>query len=235
MGKRRNRYRKKNSPLLIDIGIGIIGTIFLISLGLVFAINFRFLYYADIDWFQIEKLSGLSVPVIKQNYNTLIDYCSPFYQGELQFPSLTASEAGLSHFAEVKDLFHIFYITLVASLFVLFIAFISKIRKGQYRFLLVTSITAIVLPIITLIGCAINFSKAFTLFHKIFFRNDNWLFDPATDPIITILPEEFFLQCAIVIIVTVFLGSLILYLSYRHKKEADQSVPLLPRKKNYYY
>ena len=48
---------------------------------------------------------------------------------------------------------------------------------------------------------AIDFNKAFVLFHKLFFSNDDWLFDPATDEVITILPEEFFMQCAVLIAV----------------------------------
>ena len=33
---------------------------------------------------------------------------------------------------------------------------------------------------------------SFTLFHEIFFTNDLWLFDPATDYMIRMLPEGFF-------------------------------------------
>lgn len=38
------------------------------------------------------------------------------------------------------------------------------------------------------------------LFHAIFFPGkDNWLFDPATDQIIQVMPEAFFRNCAILI------------------------------------
>lgn len=235
MGNKRNRYRKKEGSFPIDLGVGLLYTIFLISLGLLFAINFRFLYYADIHWFNLEQFSGLSSAVIKENYNALIDYCSPFYQGTLKFPSLPASDSGLSHFAEVKVLFNVFYIALAITFVVLVIVSIYKIKKGQSRFLLVSSITVIILPLLTLAACAVNFNQTFVIFHKIFFRNDDWLFDPVTDPIINILPEKFFLQCAIVIIVTVLLGSLILYLTYRRKNRKKNQPPLVQRKKNYYY
>lgn len=50
------------------------------------------------------------------------------------------------------------------------------------------------LPIIVgAIAFGIGFDAFFTLFHKILFVGDNtWLFDPAKDPVIWILPEEFF-------------------------------------------
>ena len=47
---------------------------------------------------------------------------------------------------------------------------------------------------------ALDFSRAFTVFHAVFFPGkDNWLFNPATDEIILIMPERFFLNCALLI------------------------------------
>ena len=43
--------------------------------------------------------------------------------------------------------------------------------------------------------------EAFNLFHHAFFRNDYWIFDPAVDPVITILPDRFFLHCALAVVV----------------------------------
>ena len=52
---------------------------------------------------------------------------------------------------------------------------------------------------------ALDFDRAFTVFHTIFFPGkDNWLFDPMTDPVILILPEAFFRSCAILILAAVF-------------------------------
>jgi len=56
------------------------------------------------------------------------------------------------------------------------------------------------------------------IFHKIFFRNDYWIFDYTTDPVITILPESFFMHCFMMIIVIVVVISLIMYLIYRKKR-----------------
>ena len=39
---------------------------------------------------------------------------------------------------------------------------------------------------------ASNFNKYFTIFHEIFFDNDLWMFDPATDYMIRMLTEGFF-------------------------------------------
>lgn len=235
MNKRKNKQSPKDKFYPLDLGIGLIFTVLMISLGLILAINLRFLYYADIKWFGLETLTGLTSDTIRANYDALINYCSPFYRGELKFPSLPASASGLSHFAEVKVIFNIFHILFVISLIAFIIIVILKTKRGHYRYLQVCSITAIVLPIITLLGCAINFDASFKLMHKILFRNDDWLFDPYTDPIINLLPEQFFLQCAIVIIVTVVLGSILLYVRYRHHRKIEADPTLAHKKVNYYY
>ena len=53
---------------------------------------------------------------------------------------------------------------------------------------------------------ATDFNKYFVLFHHIFFDNDLWLLDPATDMLINIVPEPFFMDTAFRIL-AVFCGS----------------------------
>jgi len=55
--------------------------------------------------------------------------------------------------------------------------------------------------------------------HAIFFRNDYWLFNPATDPIIKILPDAYFLHCGILIILLVAIINILLELIYRKKRK----------------
>ena len=56
---------------------------------------------------------------------------------------------------------------------------------------------------------AIDFNKAFTAFHMIFFPGkDNWYFSWYEDQIIRILPKDFFMNCAILIFASIVLISL---------------------------
>ena len=57
------------------------------------------------------------------------------------------------------------------------------------------------------LACTIDFTACFTLFHKIFFTNDLWMFDPASDYMIRMLPEGFFSDMALRIAGT-FIGML---------------------------
>lgn len=204
---------------ITDIVIGIIFTLLFISLAVVITINFRPLYYLDINLLNIEETSGLTKDVILSNYNALIDYCSPFFQGDLVFPTLSASKSGLIHFEEVKDIFVGFYQLGAITLILGIIIVIQKAKNKDFSYLLVSSITAVVLPLVLALFMMIDFDRSFILFHKLFFENDYWLFDPSTDPVITILPDTFFLHCAFMIIFIVILLSSVFLAVYLWKKQ----------------
>lgn len=201
-----------------DLLIGVIFTLLFISLGIVITINFRPLYYMDVNLLNIEAASGYNKNDILLNYNALIDYNSPFYQGELKFPTLPASANGIEHFKEVKGIFTFFYLLGVFTLIAIIIVILYKNKKKNYSYLLTSSITAVALPLILGVIVALNFDAAFIAFHKLVFKNDYWMFDPVTDPVINILPESFFMHCAFMIIFIVLLLSMVLYLCYLKKK-----------------
>lgn len=202
-----------------DILIGILFTFFFISAGVFVAIHFRPLYYFDIHYLNIPGTSGYPESLILENYNALIDYCSPFFGGGLVFPGLAASVSGISHFAEVKVIFNFFFYGGLASALLIIPVILVKRKKKKYSWLLIGSVVSLVLPLIVGAACAINFDRFFVLFHNLFFRNSDWLFDPVTDPVISILPDTFFLHCAIVIIAILLAGSLSLFLVYKNMKK----------------
>ena len=54
-----------------------------------------------------------------------------------------------------------------------------------------------ILPVVGLgIAAAVDFNGVFIKFHHIFFDNDLWLFDPAEDFMIRMLPEGLFYDMA---------------------------------------
>ena len=56
-----------------------------------------------------------------------------------------------------------------------------------------------------------NFTKYFTIFHKIFFTNDLWILDPRTDLLINIVPEPFFVDTALYIAIIFSVSVLALF------------------------
>lgn len=205
---------------LTNDAIGILFLIFFISLGLTVAIFFRPFYYMGME--RISAETGAPVEMIKENYDALIDWCSPFYEGELDFPSLPESASGVSHFEEVKVIFNIFFVMLfVTPLFLASLIFMQHKREST-SWMLASPVIVCVLPLLIGAACAIDFNRIFVLFHQIVFNNDDWLFSPTEDPIILFLPERFFMQCALIIVGTVLLGCLILltlYFVHRSKQK----------------
>ena len=209
--------KKICSPLNILLALAL--TLFIISAAVVVTLNFRPLYYLDVDLLHIAETSGLPRAEILENYNTLIDYNSIFGTKELVFPTLAMSETGCIHFEEVKNVFAFFEITLIVSGVLVLAGVIYRHFKKNPGYLLLSGILTVALPLVLGILIALNWQTVFILFHKIVFRNDYWIFDAATDPVITILPDAFFMHCALLILALVVLGSVVCLILYRHFKK----------------
>ena len=95
--------KKSFSPS--NLALAVVFMLFFISFSVVLVLNFRPLYYHDIEALGIVESSGISEEDIRTNYDTLISYNSIFGQKELDFPTLAMSESGKIHFEEVKNIF----------------------------------------------------------------------------------------------------------------------------------
>lgn len=169
-------------------------------------------YYAHIGPMELEERTGLTENEIKTAFDEMLDYClgaDEFSTGVLKW-----SEEGKAHFTDVRGLFLLDLRVLGASLgllaAVLLYARFTGRRPARPRgrgpafwagaglggaFLLVGALAAL------------DFNRAFVVFHALFFPGkDNWLFDPAEDQIINILPQEFFRNCALLILALLVLG-----------------------------
>ena len=181
----------------------------MISLSVVFVLNFRPLYDWDMKWLNIPETSGYPAEEIKANYDALIDYNSMFYTGALKFPTLSQSEEATIHFAEVKNIFVVFQVVAIATTILSVASLLYYRKKHPRRSLRYAGYMGLALPVVFGIGIALSWDKLFVLFHQILFRNDYWLFDSATDPIILMLPDAYFMHCAIAILGLVMLGSVL--------------------------
>lgn len=183
-------------------------TIFILTSAVILTLNFRPLYYHDMTALKIEQTSGFSKKVIYENYNALINYNSIFQRGDLSL-TLPMSEEGKIHFMEVKRIFDVIQLLCPLSFAAALFLGLSELKKKQYRFFKTSAITTILLPAVCGIFAAFDWERTFTVFHQIMFRNDYWLFDEKLDPVITILPDEFFFHCVFMILLIVFLETLL--------------------------
>lgn len=205
--------------LLAVIGFGV-----LVSGAVVLTLHMRGIYYSEISRQNLEQITGLTEEQIRTNYDVLIDY-NLMTKGveRLEFPDFPMSETGRIHFEEVKDIFTgIQYMGLICG--PLFLAgLIWKLPRGDFKCLKYLSLLTILVP--SALGPMIAFfwRTFFLAFHRLFFRNDYWIFDEKTDPVINILPDSFFFKCAVVILLLIVAGGAASALIYHFMERGRKS------------
>ncbi|QVK18810.1 TIGR01906 family membrane protein [Mycoplasmatota bacterium] len=204
---------------IVTILTSIFITFVLIIIAVKFTLHFRPLYYFDINYLDIPKAAQMPRSEIIRNYDALIDYLKTFNHDELKLPTLPMSERGKIHFEDVKILLqkldYILYFSLVLSLIGIF--YINRYK--DYLFLRYTSFLLIGIPFVLIFPLLFNFNEIFTFFHQLTFRNNHWLFDPVTDPIIYLLPERYFMHTAVLLLIIIALESILMnYLYHLHLK-----------------
>ena len=171
--------------------------LFLLSLAILLTIYLAWLVYPlEISWLHLTSRVHFQPQTIQHNFNILMNYLTNPLSQVLAMPDFPSSASGIHHFAVVKGLFHLAQGVALVTLPMFFLFWKQVVRRGflsLYRrgLLLMLSIPLV----LGLVGVFIGFEQFFTLFHQILFvGDDSWLFDPAKDPVILILPEDFFLH-----------------------------------------
>lgn len=169
--------------------------VFCLSLTAVLTFILSFALFALVIWqFDLTQI-GLSWSQLFHNYRELMAYLNFPWVTSLALSNFPVSASGAQHFADVKVLFELAWgLCLLSS--PLALRFWQKLKQPKQRVrLYFPSQIAVVVPLVILGLAAMNFDQFFVMFHHFFFQNNNWLFDPATDPIILVLPEAFFAYC----------------------------------------
>ena len=210
--------KKKNAPSFFDVVAAILLAAVLISASVTFVLFDRGLYSGLLDKSDLPGATGMDRNEILDNYNALIDYNSIFFKGPLEFPTLPMSEQGRIHFEEVKSIFSFFQIVLIVSAALAALCCALLFSKRRFRFLALGGILALVIPAATVcVMAAVGWDRFFALFHEFFFDNDYWVFDSRTDPVILILPNEFFLNCLIRLVALIAIPAVVLILCFARK------------------
>ena len=181
----------------------------IISMSVLAILNITSVYKYVIDRYELTKYTGLSADILMDNYKRTIYYVQNPFIKELNFNSLTMSDFGRIHFYEVKRIFIALYVFMIAFIIIMIIKVFTNRNNDLSKKLikrLNSSGNIIALIFIAVSAVAlVDFSKAFVFFHKIFFSNDYWIFDPKIDPIINALPEELFMIEFILIVALLIL------------------------------
>lgn len=166
-------------------------------------------YYAHIDALDLPEQTGFTEQEIKDAFDGVMDFClwgKPFQTGVLRW-----SDAGMRHFADCAVLFRLDLAVAAGSLAALAGCWVLE-KKGLRPAPLggrgpgfwAGCILAVSFVVIAGLA-ALDFDRAYVIFHTLFFPGkDNWLFDPARDQTILIMPQVFFRNCAILIVGMLF-------------------------------
>lgn len=200
-----------------------------ITAGLLTA--FEAAVYGDFDYYQKEyekyevaQALDMDMPEIMR----VTEYMMSYLRGGEEELSIVAEVEGKEqdffneqdrfHMGEVRDLFLGGLTLRNTAVVILFLSVgLLVLLKGKVNRLLprVYQGTMGIILLLVVVGGGVisqDFNKYFVIFHEIFFDNDLWIFDPATDYMIRMLPEGFFYDMTMRIGVF-FLGFLVVTLA----------------------
>lgn len=169
----------------------------ILALSITITINFQPLYVVDINYLSILNYTELDKATLLKNFGELMSYLNNPFNRTLNLSDFPMSTNGAFHFYEVKRLFMLCYgvlfLTSISSFFT-----IKHLNKNRRLWRLIKPFKwGMLIPVMFGLLMVFGFDQFFVSFHGIFFNNNDWLFDPATDPIINVLPEVFFMHCFI--------------------------------------
>jgi integral membrane protein (TIGR01906 family) len=226
-------FMKKALNIILTILLGIAIFVFIITLSIGLPIYCRWFYYMQIEPLNIPQNTGFTVEQIKLSYNQVLDYLvlpnATFGTGAFKH-----SVEGASHFADCKGLFLLNGYALIIS----FVVMLTLIILNKFKVIellkpfgmsvaFISSISIFVIAFILGILVSIDLDTAFTIFHHLFFPGkDNWQFS-SKDEIIYALPQQFFMNCAILIgasIIIICVAIIVFQLIKKHKNAKKDDI-----------
>lgn len=143
-------------------------------------------------------LTNVSIMVINHDYHQIQSYLLNPFVGHLVLSSLRISSHGLAHYHQVKSLFIIVEV-IAAFSSLMALAEIMSIKKSTKQ--LWYQLSALRMTFFTIILCVliflIDFNTHFIELHHLLFHNGWWVFKPATDETILLMPTSFFIHCCL--------------------------------------
>ena len=160
------------------------------------------------------ELSDLTEP-----QQDTMDFLENKQELNLNYTSLEAS-----HLEDVKKVMnsidYLFYLSLI--IITLIITYYKKNKKQLQKLIKYGGITTLISIGLILLFALFAFNSTFTLFHKIFFPQGNWIF-PINSLLIQTFPIDFFIGISLkIFLLTIGLGSIFIGVSYYLKNVSSK-------------
>lgn len=195
---------------------------FLICSNLRWAANSVWLYDYEFGKHNVSEATGMGGEDLRLAAQELIDY---FNSGEEPIETTVTTPQGaplfnereIEHLGEVKGLIHLCYNVQVGAggyiaafaiggFILLKRRFWSSLSKG------LVGGGALTIALLLAVGVAAlaNFDWLFLGFHRLFFRSDTWILNPATDYLIMIFPEGLFYDIGLYVVGAIVVEAVVL-------------------------
>ncbi|MHB1314867.1 MAG: TIGR01906 family membrane protein [Christensenellales bacterium] len=217
--------------------------LFLFCAALQSAAMDRHFFYAEFEKLQVSEETGMSPAELEKVTDNLLSYL----EGNRETLDMTAVIKGQQrevfnqkekdHMVDVKALFVLLQqakiTALGCSIALLAVTVLLSRKKALHtitRSYLWAAVGFFGAVLVLGIIAAVNFSFFWTNFHQLFFTNDLWILDPATDVLIRMMPSKLFLDI-VTRILTRFAAAILLlaavsagYLLVKRKKRNSKGV-----------
>ncbi|KOY79403.1 hypothetical protein RZ72_05450 [Apilactobacillus kunkeei] len=167
--------------------------------------NMPFIYTSVVHVLNIQHDIKMSSGQISDNYLLIIRYLQSFFISDMQ-TTLPINNVVKEHFGDVRRLILLNNLFMVVMTPIV-IKILIRLRKNRLLWLLKSAFGQTYGCFVFLFVFAlIDFNDAFIFFHKILFRNNDWIFNAKKEPIIILFPDQYFMIgfAFIFIFVTVF-------------------------------
>ncbi|WP_288658081.1 TIGR01906 family membrane protein [uncultured Limosilactobacillus sp.] len=144
---------------------------------------------------------NLGEGVIRADYCRLLVYLQQPWPTRLSLANIPLSSHAVDHFRDVRHLLLIGEAVGLVSMVLGVWLLAKQKRQGQLLSVLLPLKWLFYMIVMTVWIPLINFSRDFVCFHQLLFNNQDWIFVPSRDPIILVMPEEFFWHLFIIFVV----------------------------------
>lgn len=187
--------------------------------ALFFVMDWKPFYAYEIEKNDISQVVDIDEEALLPLYMVLTDYMKG-HRDSIQIQATVAgvempmyNQREMDHMVDVKHLIDLVKNICFALLIVLGLSLFYLIRKrhGLRGLFLGQFLSTIAIFLVFIAMATMDFNAYFIKFHEMLFSNDLWLLDPTRDRMIQLLPEVFFRDMVLVIVlaygfVSLFLG-----------------------------
>ena len=190
------------NSFLIFLLIILLNFVFVISYGDFFHNEFeKYNVYSALPDNEVDELNQKTLDYLKHS-KPLPDFYTP---------------REISHLQDVKNIFDIIDLLIIVSTLVVLMSLIVYYFKNKKFLFSIFKNGAIIVIIFSLILVSLillNFNKSFDTFHKTFFESGTYTFDPLTEKMVVLYPENIFSDIAVKIFINSIITSIIIILTF---------------------